>query len=66
MRSSHKEFISLLELISTQENVISKRPLLSTIEADFSMNEERHDVPQENVSISTDDKYDEDGTKDVV
>ena len=66
----HREFISLLELVNTQENVISKRFFISTNEIDFSMNEERHDVSQEDVSSDiddkNDDKNDEDDTKDVV
>ena len=52
--------------MSIQEDVISKRFFISTIETDFSMNEERHDVLQESVSDSTDDKNDEHGTTDVV
>ena len=62
----HREFISLLGLVSTQGGVISKRPPIPTNEADFSMNGKRHDVLQEDVSNSTDDKSDEDGTEDAV
>ena len=52
--------------MNIQEDVISKRLFISTNETDFSMNEERHDVLQEDVSNNTDDKNDEHDTKDVV
>ena len=52
--------------MSIQGNVISKQSFLSATEIDFSMNEKRHDVLQENVSINTDKKNDENDMKDVV